>query len=253
MPVAQMTTQTSANRGKYDATGRDYESRTYGAPHLEAYRELRNRRISEQIALHPRVSRGLAILEVACGTGLVLQSLAALGDEHQIVGLDISRVMLAQARDKFVRSNNPPFLLTASALALPFPDESLDVIVATRFIHLFDHDTKRAIVQEFRRVLRSEGMMIIEFYARPYHTLRYYFSSAAKGRSREAFFSHYPTRKEMREIMGASARAIPIRLAGQRLLVRALGSKTCNRLTSAMPLAGLNPLVDEYLVVQQRS
>jgi hypothetical protein len=122
------------------------------------------------------------------------------------------------------------------------------VLFATRFIHQFPHEVKHALLKEFRRVLRPGGLIVVEFYARPYHTLRY-FLGGRKGRSRDAYFRHYPTSREVQEVVGTSFEVHPLRLVGSRVMARVLGEEMLRRVTrtGARLLGGI--LVDEYFVV----
>jgi SAM-dependent methyltransferase len=53
--------------------------------------------------------------------------------------------------------------LQANAFALPFPDNSFEVLVSTRFLHLFTWDQQQRLFAEFNRVLVPGGRLIIDF------------------------------------------------------------------------------------------
>lgn len=71
------------------------------------------------------------LLEVGVGTGRVAGPLEALGVE--VIGVDASRGMLAQARGKGLRS-----LVRGTAYRLPFADGSLDLALFVHVLHLLD-------------------------------------------------------------------------------------------------------------------
>lgn len=94
------------------------------------------------------------ILEVACGTGRFTVTLAQQGAD--IIGLDISRAMLAQGREKAKAAgltDNVEFML-GDAARLPFPDNHFDAVFAMRFFHLADRPV--TFLRELRRVSKGQ-------------------------------------------------------------------------------------------------
>jgi ubiquinone/menaquinone biosynthesis C-methylase UbiE len=98
------------------------------------------------------------ILDVACGTGELEKMLIAAHPQTKLVGVDISEQMLEIARSKFVNQSNIKFL-QASALALPFPDASFDIVVTASAFHYFSNPT--AALKEINRVLKPDGRAIV--------------------------------------------------------------------------------------------
>ena len=113
---------------------------------------------------------GKRLLEVGCGTGLVLARLAPHAAEA--VGVDLSPGMLARARGRGLT------VLEGSATALPFADASFDVVCS--FKVLAHVPQIEAALAEVARVLRPSGTAILEFYNR--HSLRYVARLAAGAR-----------------------------------------------------------------------
>lgn len=237
---------------KYKSTGRNYESTTYGRDHLQLYRDIRNAEITRILRDCNSECKPLRVLEVGCGTGMVLEHLISLPEQHNVFGLDGSETMLEQARQRFENRQRTPELSLGSADALPYPSETFDVVIATRFIHLFQHDHKKRIYEEFQRVLRKGGIAIVEYYSRPFAWYRYHFSAIKKSKSKASFFSHYPTRKQVRDIVRGSFERRPIRLVGSRVVFNLLGATLLRNLTRHVPCPSRNPLVDEYLVVTRK-
>jgi ubiquinone/menaquinone biosynthesis C-methylase UbiE len=99
---------------------------------------------------------GDRILDVGCGTGAFLASLAHRFESSQLSGVDPSVEMLSVARDR-LESN--VVLVAARAEELPFSDESFDAVVSTNVFH-FLREPRRAL-GEMRRVLRPGGRLII--------------------------------------------------------------------------------------------
>ncbi|MGM0605212.1 MAG: class I SAM-dependent methyltransferase [Halobacteriota archaeon] len=103
------------------------------------------------------------ILEVACGTGRFTVMLAERGAD--IVGLDISRAMMAKGREKARRAGVADHVefMRGDAARLPFPDDHFDAVFAMRFFHLAD--TPVTFLRELRRV--SNGQVFFDTFDRP--------------------------------------------------------------------------------------
>jgi ubiquinone/menaquinone biosynthesis C-methylase UbiE len=112
-------------------------------------------------------ARDARVLEVGCGTGLILERVGQ--HARQAWGVDLSRGMLRHAHAR----GHP--VLHASVTALPFADESVDVVCSFKVLaHV--PDIERALA-EIARVTRPGGHMILEFY-NPW-SLRYLAKRAA--------------------------------------------------------------------------
>jgi SAM-dependent methyltransferase len=97
------------------------------------------------------------VLEIACGTGVVTRALVdALPAAAEIVATDLNPAMIEQASTTGTR--RPVEFKQADAMALPFPDQSVDVIVI-EFGVMFFPDKGKAHA-EARRVLRPGGALI---------------------------------------------------------------------------------------------
>lgn len=244
-----MAAPTTARRRYYDATGDDYETSRYADRHMDGYRAFRNSTLLS-ILNNDFGTQKLRILEVGCGTGLTLEFLGQASPEYALFGMDVSDTMIRQAAQKAQALRNQPKFALGDADRLPYRDGLFDVVFATRFIHQFSHSVKQQLWREFQRVVRKDGLIVMEFYARPYHRLRYYLGGA-KGRSQEAYFSHYPTRNQVREIVAEPVKVYPLRLPGSRLVSRALGETLLRRLTQFVGRSSRGLFMDEYFVVSR--
>ena len=243
-----MGAATTTRRRYYNNTGKKYESSRYADRHMDAYREFRNATLLS-ILQREFGDRPIRILEVGCGTGLTLDFLRRSSKNYTLFGLDVSETMIVQAAAKAEGASTRPRLSLGDADKLPFGPGSFDVVLSTRFIHQFSHETKQKLWNEFRRVARPDGLVITEFYARPYHWLRYYLADGAKGRSARDYFSHFPSRREMRQIVGDAAEMHPLRLPGSRVLAGALGERLAAKATTVVGRATGGVFLDEYFVV----
>lgn len=108
-----------------------------------------------------RVPTGGRALDVATGTGTVALALASQAAE--VVGTDIAPAMLQQARARAVGCPNVQFV-SAEATALPFADQSFDVVVCGA--GLFFVPDMPAALREWRRVLRPGGEVVFSAFGR---------------------------------------------------------------------------------------
>jgi SAM-dependent methyltransferase len=98
-----------------------------------------------------------SVLEVACGTGVVTRALAsALPHSCIIEATDLNDAMVAHA--EMVGTSRPVRWRQADVMALPYPDNSFDVVVC-QFSVMFFPDRIGAY-REIRRVLRAGGTFL---------------------------------------------------------------------------------------------
>lgn len=102
--------------------------------------------------------RGERILEVGVGTGL---SLPLYPQDVNVVGIDISRHMLAQARVRVARDGlaNVAELMVMDAENMAFEDDSFDKVVAM-YVASVVPDPRR-LVDEMRRVCKPGGQIYV--------------------------------------------------------------------------------------------
>ena len=102
-------------RAEYDALATEYDRRW--SRYIEASTAATLRRIP--------VDAGERLLDVGCGTGLLLARLVGRSPFGELTGVDLSPGMVAQARRRLPGSVR---LLVGDAGALPFPPGSFDVV-----------------------------------------------------------------------------------------------------------------------------
>lgn len=101
------------------------------------------------------LTRGKTVLDAACGEGFGAHHLAATASH--VSAVDISQPAIAHASERYRRGNLS--FQVADCRALPFADGQFDRIVSFETLeHL--HDQAR-MLREFRRVLASDGFLLI--------------------------------------------------------------------------------------------
>ena len=104
------------------------------------------------------------VLDLACGTGDLLMTLERAA-HRPLLGSDFCHPMLAAAAAKLSRAALRSALLESDAMALPFPDRSLDLItIGFGFRNFVNY---RDALLETKRVLRSGGALAILEFTRP--------------------------------------------------------------------------------------
>ncbi|MBA3534756.1 MAG: methyltransferase domain-containing protein [Ardenticatenales bacterium] len=150
-------TETSIPSPSPESTGERY------LPGYEAAEQHRmSRRTAQQAAafLLPHLRSGMALLDCGCGPGSIAIDLAELVAPGMVVGLDIEMRQIEFAREQAARRGVDNIRFEqGSVYKLPFPDGAFDVVWSHAVLkHLSD---PLAILKEFRRVLRSDGMVAI--------------------------------------------------------------------------------------------
>lgn len=139
-----------ATRAYYDEFSRRYEAKR-GGNDPGGYHDLVD---DLEVDFVRRFGAGRDLLEVGCGTGLILARTAQFARSAK--GVDLSPGMLERAKGRGLS------VLEASATDLPFPDESFDVAYSLKVLaHV--RDIERAL-SEMTRVVRRGGFVLAEFY-----------------------------------------------------------------------------------------
>jgi SAM-dependent methyltransferase len=115
------------------------------------------RRLIEEAELRP----GETVLEVGCGTGVLDRWLARhTGRANHIVGMDISRYVLREATALARREGLEGVVefREGSAEALPFPENSFDVVMSSTVIQRVNADR---MLREMVRVTKPGGRVAV--------------------------------------------------------------------------------------------
>ncbi|TVQ45134.1 MAG: methyltransferase domain-containing protein [Gloeocapsa sp. DLM2.Bin57] len=105
------------------------------------------------------------ILDLGCGTGLLLQALLARFPEAKLVGIDYSLEMLNIAKQRLPDTVE---LHLGSAEDLPFTENSFELVISTSAFHYFPNPV--VAIQEATRVVKTNGNLVITDWCADYWT-----------------------------------------------------------------------------------
>jgi ubiquinone/menaquinone biosynthesis C-methylase UbiE len=109
--------------------------------------------------VHGRDQRQLAMLDVACGTGRFLGQAAQAFPAMPMTGIDLSAAYIAEARRHLAGRRNIT-LIEGNAEALPFADDSQDIVTSVFLYHELPHEVRHTVTAEIARVLKPGGLYI---------------------------------------------------------------------------------------------
>jgi ubiquinone/menaquinone biosynthesis C-methylase UbiE len=108
------------------------------------------------------IKEGMAILEVACGTGIVFEEIVKQNPNGKNIGIDLSPHMLAKAQKRMQKNNTKYFeLKEGDVFNLNFKDNTFDLLINNFMIDLMPADTFDAIAQTFYKLLKPNGRLVI--------------------------------------------------------------------------------------------
>ena len=111
----------------------------------------------ERVIEDLHIPRGAKVLEVGAGTGT---SFPAYPTHCQVTGIDLAPDMLTRARQKIAENGWTNIkVLEMNALALNFPDNSFDFVMAFHVVTVVPDPV--AMINEARRVCKPGGKIVI--------------------------------------------------------------------------------------------
>lgn len=122
--------------------------------------------VRETLKRLPQAHKG-RLLDVACGTGALLDAVSAVRPNMTLAGVDLTPEMLDVARQ---RLGSRASLACGTADALPFRTAGFDIVVVANSFHFFQGPED--VLTEICRVLRPDGTLIITDWCDDYLTCR---------------------------------------------------------------------------------
>ncbi|NUS99862.1 MAG: class I SAM-dependent methyltransferase [Sphingomonas sp.] len=139
---------TTTNNYGYAPAAGDHPQRFQHAMYLQLLDRLREER--------GEIS-GMKVLEVSCGRGGGLNAFRCAAGDLDVTGLDVAQAAIAFCRRTYGERENLHFV-QGSALALPFPDASFDVILNVEASN--DYGDRARFFREASRVLKPDGLLL---------------------------------------------------------------------------------------------
>ena len=139
--------------------GSEHQARKYYDDFSQSYERERGHGYHQMIddlelQVTAPYAQGARVLELGCGTGLILARVAEIAD--QVVGIDLSEGMAQHARERGLDVH------IGSVCDLPFDDDQFDLTYSFKVLaHIPDID---AALREAARVTRPGGHLLLEFY-----------------------------------------------------------------------------------------
>jgi SAM-dependent methyltransferase len=115
--------------------------------------------IAERMRDFYGLKAGDAILDIGCAKGFLLHDFRLALPGLQVFGLDISMYAVQHAM-----ADVQPLILVGSADALPFPNQTFDVVVSINTVHNLPFDRCLQAIREMERVSRRAKYLQVDSY-----------------------------------------------------------------------------------------
>lgn len=127
---------------------------------------LTERKAAKIVLQSAQIQDGSRILDVACGTGELLEKIISLNPNGENTGIDLSPDMLDKARKKLSKHSRGNFnLQEGNALEMPFDDHSFDLLINNYMVDLLPENTFDQVASEFYRVLKPGGKVVMSTFS----------------------------------------------------------------------------------------
>ena len=123
---------------------------------------MQEQRFKRLLVDQAQIQHSQHVLDFGCGTGTLTRMLKRTYPSALISGLDIDPLILAIAQQK--AASLAIWWTCASALELPFANDSYDCVVTSLVLHHLTTSGKQQAVAEIYRILRPGGQLhVIDF------------------------------------------------------------------------------------------
>jgi ubiquinone/menaquinone biosynthesis C-methylase UbiE len=127
---------------------------------------LTESKASKKVLELANIQDNQTILEVACGTGMVLEQIAKKNPNGRNVGVDLSPDMLQKAKQRLQKAGLQNYeLLEGNVLNLQISENLFNVLVNNFMIDLMPEETFDKIASQFFNVLKPNGIAVISIFS----------------------------------------------------------------------------------------
>lgn len=113
---------------------------------------------------------GESVLDVGCGPGTLAIALAPRVAPGRAHGIDASPEMIEVAKTKAAKAGLDVDLQVGLIEAIPFGDDSFDLVTSSLMFHHLPDDLKESGLREIRRVLKPGGRCLVLDFAEESHS-----------------------------------------------------------------------------------
>ena len=115
--------------------------------------------VAEAMVKHYGLKPGARILDIGCGKGFLVHDFLKVLPGCEVFGVDVSEYAITHAMPE-VKDR----LQVASAVALPFPDQDFDLVVAINTLHNLRLPELEKALREMERVGRGDKYVVNDSY-----------------------------------------------------------------------------------------
>jgi SAM-dependent methyltransferase len=156
-PIAQREAAAAEQR----AVARRFDREYFDGERTQGYGGYRYDGRWVSVATRMRDFYGLAagdrILDIGCAKGFLLHDFRHVVPGVSVAGLDVSRYAVDRGMED-VR----PFLVQGTADALPFPDDSFDLVISINTVHNLSRERCATALREMERVSRRAKYLQVD-------------------------------------------------------------------------------------------
>jgi ubiquinone/menaquinone biosynthesis C-methylase UbiE len=127
---------------------------------------LTESKAAKKVIEFAEIRDGDAILEVACGTGIVFEQIVKRNPSGRNIGIDLSPDMLNKARKRLAKIENANYELNeGDALNPGFDDNTFDIVINNFMVDLMPYETFDKLAEEFIRILKPGSILAISTFS----------------------------------------------------------------------------------------
>ena len=106
------------------------------------------------------------LLDIGCGTGRTLHQIARTHPAMPLHGVDLSPAYIKLARRRLLDVDEVT-LAVENGETLPWADATFDIVTSVYLFHELPRNARRNVVREMLRVVKPNGLVVIEDSAQP--------------------------------------------------------------------------------------
>jgi ubiquinone/menaquinone biosynthesis C-methylase UbiE len=132
----------------------------------DVWSRLTESKAAECVIEFADIKNGDAVLEVACGTGVVFEQIVKRNPSDRNIGLDLSPDMLRKAKERLKKIPDADYeFQEADTLKLDFSNDTFDTLINNFMVDLMPEDKFDTIAEEFYRIVKPGGKAVISTFS----------------------------------------------------------------------------------------